>query len=132
MSKNHGSKVTSISAKLFYEKAIADKAKNYAELFRGAFPTESSLLIALDNAVRFLSTSYVALNGNVTADYFCLHSPLANYPDQLLSLMVLFVDCGVFVPTDENHLTFSLDCANTWKFAGFQDGTTEPQGEVNQ
>lgn len=125
-------KVTPASAEMKYTSDIAKKAKEYAPMFKEAFPTESSLLIALDNAVRFLSTSYIALNGNVTADYFCLHSPLANYPDQLLSLMVLFVDCGVFVPTDENHLTFSLDCANTWKFAGFQDGTTEPQGEVNQ
>lgn len=119
MPKKHEPKVTPISAKLFYEKTITEKAKNYADLFKGAFPTESALLIAVDNSTRFLATSYEALNGNVTADYFCLHSPLSAHPDQLLALMVLFIDCGVFVPTDEKNLVFSLQNANTWKFAGF-------------
>ena len=130
MSKKTVSKVTPNSADIKYAADIANKAKKYAPMFKDAFPTESSLRISLDNAMRFLATSYVALNGNVTADYFCLHGPLANYPDQLFSLMVLFIDCGVFVPTDEKHLTFSMECANTWKYVGFHvDGLEE--GAVN-
>lgn len=112
-------KVTPVTATLHYEAMITEKAKEYVTMFRASFPTESSLLIAVDNSTRFLATSYEALNGNVTADYFCLHSPLSAHPDQLLALMVLFIDCGVFVPTDEKNLVFSLQNANTWKFAGF-------------
>ena len=119
MPKKSTPKVTPASANLKYEADITKKAKKYAPMFKEAFPTETALLIAVDNATRFLGTAYEALNGNVTADYFCLHSPLLEHPDQLLALMVLFVDCGVFVPTDEKNLVFSLQNANTWKFAGF-------------
>lgn len=119
MSRNPTPKVTPASADMKYEAEITRKAKQYAPMFKDAFPTETALLIAVDNSTRFLATSYEALNGNVTADYFCLHSPLSAHPDQLLALMVLFIDCGVFVPTDEKNLVFSLQNANTWKFAGF-------------
>lgn len=119
MSKNPTPKVTPASADMKYEAEITRKAKQYAPMFKDAFPTETALLIAVDNSTRFLATSYEALNGNVTADYFCRHSPLSAHPDQLLALMVLFIDCGVFLPTDEKNLVFSLQNANTWKFAGF-------------
>lgn len=119
MAHKNAPKVTPASAEMKYAADITKKAKEYAPMFKEAFPTESALLIALDNSVRFLSTSYLALNGNVTADYFCLHSPLSEHPDQLLALMVLFVDCGVFVPTDEKNAVFSLQNAHTWKFSGF-------------
>lgn len=117
--KKSAPKVTPASADLKYEANITEKAKQYAPMFKDAFPTETALLIAVDNSTRFLATAYEALNGNVTADYFCLHSPLSEHPDQLLALMVLFVDCGVFVPTDEKNAVFSLQNAHTWKFAGF-------------
>lgn len=117
--KKSAPKVTPATADLKYEADITAKAKQYAPMFKDAFPTETALLIAVDNSTRFLATAYEALNGNVTADYFCLHSPLSEHPDQLLALMVLFVDCGVFVPTDEKNTVFSMQNAHTWKFAGF-------------
>lgn len=113
---NKNPKVTPFTADLKYDKAVTDKAREYAPMVRDAFPTQSALLIALDNSVRFLDTAYDALNGEVTAAYFCKHGPLSNYPDQLLTLMVLFVASGVFVPTDPEKSVFSLDNASTWKF----------------
>ena len=118
MAHNKTPKVTPFTADLNYEKVITEKAKEYAPMIREAFPTQSALLIAVDNSVRFLETAYDALNGEVTADYFCKHGPLTKYPDQLLTLMVLFVDSGVFYPTDPEKVVFNLDNADTWKFVG--------------
>lgn len=118
MAHKNTPKVTPATAEMNYEKLITDKAKEYAPMIKEAFPTQSSLLIAVDNSVRFLDTAFDALNGEVTADYFCKHGPLAQYPDQLFTLMVLFVDSGVFYPTDPEKTVFNLENADTWKFAG--------------
>lgn len=118
MSHKNEPKVTPESAKLKYEAFITEKAEEYSELMHDAFPTKSALLIAVDNSVRFLETASEALNGNVTADYFLRHGPLSEYPAQLFTLMALFIECGVFRPTDESALTFSPDNADKWKFTG--------------
>ena len=118
MSHNNEAKVTPESAKLKYEAFITEKAEEYSEMMHRAFPTKSALLIAVDNSVRFLETATEALDGNVTADYFLQHSPLAEYPDQLLTLMVVFIESGVFYPTEESAVPFSPKNAGKWKFAG--------------
>lgn len=110
--------VTPTTADINYEAEITAKAHEYAPMMLNAFETKTALLVALDNSTRFLKTAYEALDGNVTADYFCKHSPLSEYPDQLLALMVLFIDSGVFYPTDESASVFSLSNAHLWKFRG--------------
>lgn len=110
--------VTPATADINYEAAITEKANEYAPMMLEAFETKTALLVAIDNATRFLKTAYDALDGNVTAEYFCKHSPLSEYPEQLLTLMVLFVDCGVFYPTSEEASVFSLSNAHLWKFRG--------------
>ena len=117
MSHKNEPKITPASADLRYEADITKKAKEFAPMLRDAFPTESALLIAVDNSVRFLKDAMVAFDGNVTADYFCLHGPLSNYPEQLLSLMLIFVSTGVFYPTDEHKTVFSLENASMWKLS---------------
>lgn len=114
MKKTNG-KVTPASADINYEADITAKAKEYAPLVRESFPTETALLIALDNSIRFLNTAYEALDGNVTAEYFCLHSPLSEYPDQLLTLMMLFISSGVFYPVTTEYSVFSLANADKWR-----------------
>lgn len=109
-------KITPAVADLNYEANITAKAHEYAPMMQEAFPTKTSLLIAIDNSTRFLKTAYDALDGNVTAEYFCLHGPLSEYPEQLLALMVFFIDSGVFYPTVPEALPFSLGNAKLWKF----------------
>lgn len=113
--KKTTSKVTPATADLNYEADITAKAHEYAFLMRDAFPTETSLLIALDNTIRFLRTAHDSMDGNVTADYLCKHGPLSEYPDQLLTLMLLLVDSGVFYPLDDSASVFSLTNAHLWK-----------------
>ena len=110
-------KVTPESAKLNYEAFITAQATEFAPMLQAAFPTQSALLIALDNSVRYLGTASETLPV-VTADDFCMHGPLSSYPDQLLALMVLFVASGVFVSTDPEVQVFSLKNASKWKFTG--------------
>lgn len=118
MAHSNQSKVTPESAKLKYEVYITEKAHEYSEFMKEAFPTQSALLIAVDNSVRFLETAYEALDGNVTADYFLKHSPLSDYPDQLFTLMALFIESGVFYAEDASAQPFSPSNAGSWKFAG--------------
>lgn len=118
MAKKIIEKLTPMVADLKYEEAITKKAQDYAPLFKDTFPTQTALLIAIDNTTRFLQTAYDALDGNVTAEYFCLHGPLAEYPDQLLALMVLLIDAGVFYPTDPSATVFSLANSKLWKYKG--------------
>ncbi len=109
-------KVTTISADLKYEAYITEKSKEFAPMMREAFPTESALLIALDNSTRFLRTAYDSMDGNVTAEYYLLHGPLSNYPDQALTMMVLFVASGVFKPSDPESGAFSVKDSSKWTY----------------
>lgn len=118
--KKKTSKVTETSADLNYEAMITEKAHEYAPMMLNAFNTQTALLIAIDNSTRFLRTAYDALDGYVTADYFCKHSPLSEYPDQLLALMVIFIESGIFYPTDASASVFSLSNAHLWKFRGLE------------
>lgn len=118
MAHKNAPKVTPETAKLKYEAMITEKAQEFAPMVRDAFPTKSALLIALDNSVRFLETSMVALGTQVTADYFCMHGPLTQYPDQLFTLMMLFVATGTFASTDPEVSVFSLENAPKWVFTG--------------
>ena len=117
MAHNNTPKVTPESAKLNYEAFITEKAKEFAPMLQEAFPTQSALLIALDNSVRYLGTASETMP-SVTAETFCMHGPLNSYPDQLLALMVLFVASGVFVSTDPEVQVFSIKNADKWKFTG--------------
>lgn len=109
-------KVTPASANLKYEAYITEKAKEFAPMLHEAFPTESALLIALDNSVRFLQTANETMADKVTAEYYLLHSPLSNYPDQALALMVLFVASGVFQPSEQGMGPFSVKESAKWTF----------------
>lgn len=115
--KQSTSKVTPITATLNYEAMITGMAQEYAPMIREAFPTQSALLIALDNSVRYLGTASETMP-KVTADDFCMHGPLNSFPNQLLALMVLFVASGVFVSTDPEVQVFSIKNASKWVFTG--------------
>ena len=115
MSHKSQPKVTPVSADLKYEAYITEKAKEFSPMLHEAFPTESSLLIAIDNTVRFLNTANETMPGQVTAKYYLVHGPLSNYPDQALALLVLFVASGVFQHTTAGK-AFSIKEAGDWKF----------------
>ena len=117
MSHKNTPKVTPESAKLNYEAFITAQANEFAPMLQEAFPTKSALLIALDNSVRYLGTAKETMSV-VTAETFCLHGPLNNFPNQLLALMVLFVASGVFVSTDPEVSVFSIKNADKWVFTG--------------
>lgn len=116
MAHKKAPKVTPESAKLNYEAFITEKAKEFSPMLHDAFKTETSLLIAIDNSVRFLNISSDAFGGKVSAEYFILHGPLSEYPDQSLSLMVLFVASGVFVPEDSSLVCFNIKDSSKWFF----------------
>lgn len=112
-------KVTPESAKMHYEASVAAKAKEYGPVIMQAFPTESAMRIALSNSMMFLETAEAALGADaVTAQYFCEHGPLAKYPDELFTMMALFVDTGVFYPAEEGVEVFHPDNADKWRFKG--------------
>ena len=116
MTKKTAPKVTPESAKLNYEKAVLTATKEFAPMVHEAFPTETSMLVALSSVNTWLTTA-MANSDDVRADEFCAHGPLANMPDQLMTLMVLFVASGVFVSVDPEITVFSPDNAGSWKLA---------------
>ena len=116
MAHKKAPKVTPESAKLNYEAFITEKAQEFSPMLHDAFPTESSLLIAIDNTTRFLQTANDTMPGKVTAEYFILHGPLSNYPDQTFALLLLFVATGVFRNTEANDKAFKLSDAAKWLY----------------
>lgn len=114
MAHKKAPKVTPESAKLNYEAFITEKAQEFSPMLHDAFPTESSLLIAIDNTTRFLQTANDTMPGKVTAEYFILHGPLSNYPDQTFALLLLFVATEVFRNPEEPGKAFSLKEASKW------------------
>lgn len=117
MAKNKMTKiVTSASASIDYDAIVNRAAGEFAPILQEAFPTKTALLVALDSTVLFLNTAYDALDGKVTADYYCKHGPLAPYPDQLLSMMVFLVAGGVFRTDNPDVDVFRPDNADRWMY----------------
>lgn len=125
MAKKTAPKVTPESAKLHYEQAVFEAAKQFAPMVREAFPTETSMLVALSSVKTWFETA-MATSEDVRADEFCEHGPLAKCPDQLMTMMVLFVASGVFVSVDPDITVFSPDNAGSWKLAACNG---KPQAE---
>ena len=121
MSHKQASKVTPESAKLNYEAFITEKAQALSPILHDAFPTETALKIAIDNTTRFLQTAEDAMPGKVTAEYFILHGPLSNYPDQTFALLLMFVASGVFQNPDGSDKAFSLADASKWVYIPKKD-----------
>lgn len=90
--------------------------KKTAPKVREAFPTETSMLVPLSSVQTWFETA-MATSEDVRADEFCEHGPLAKCPDQLMSMMVLFVASGVFVSVDPEITVFSPDNAGSWRLA---------------
>lgn len=67
MAHKNAPKVTPASAEMKYAADITKKAKEYAPMFKEAFPTESALLIALDNAVSWAASIPISARTFVTA-----------------------------------------------------------------
>lgn len=125
MTKKTAPKVTPASAKLHYEQAVFEAAKQFAPMVREAFPTETSMLVALSSVKTWFETA-MANSDDVRADEFCEHGPLAKFPDQLMTMMVLFVASGVFVSVDPEVAVFAPDNAGSWKLAACIE---KPQAE---
>lgn len=116
MTKKMTKIVTPASASVDYDALVTRAANEFAPVLQEAFPTKTALLVALDSTVLFLDTAYDAMDGKVTADHYCKHGPLAQYPDQLLSMMVLLVAGGVFRTDDPSVDVFRPDNADKWTY----------------
>lgn len=70
MAKKTAPKVTPESAKLHYEQSVFEAAKQFAPMVREAFPTETSMLVALSSVKTWFET-VMANSDDVRADEFC-------------------------------------------------------------